>query len=86
MDTFPWNIDLMSPKLRKWDQKTKKNRAQNFPFFQFSFVAILSHWYKDWVKVALDVLKHAEMQSENNRGVQSFGAKSGGSGPPAQQF
>ena len=40
-----------------------------------SFLALLSHWYQDWVK-----MKHAEMQSET-RGVQSFGAK-----PGAQYF
>ena len=43
---------MMTPKSRKRDQKIKKNSA-DFQFFQFSFVASLSHWYQDWVKVNL---------------------------------
>ena len=37
------NIDKMSPKSWKGDQKSEKLSA-DFPFFQFSFVATLSHW------------------------------------------
>ena len=50
LHTFSRNIDLMSQKSRKRDKKIKKNSAY-LPFFQFSFVATLSHWYQDWVKV-----------------------------------
>ena len=58
--------------------------SADFPFFQFSLVALLAHWYQHWVKAAQHVLKHAEMQLKT-RGVQSFGAKSGASaGPPAK--
>ena len=52
------------------------------PFFQFSLVALLSHWYHHWVKTAPACLKHAEKQSETRR-VQSFGAKSGASVQPS---
>ena len=38
--------------IRKRDQKSKNGDA-DFPFSQFSFVATLSHWYPDWVKVVL---------------------------------
>ena len=78
-----------------------KKLSADFLFFQFSFVALLSHWYQHWVKAAQHVLKHAEKQSETRR-VQSFGPKSGASAakphangglaqkwasaPPAQQF
>ena len=51
-------------------------------------MATLSHWYHDWVNVALAGLEHAGMQSET-RGVQSFGTKSGARAAkraPAQQF
>ena len=58
--------------------KIGRKISAGFPFyfsFQFSFIATLSQWYQDWVKV-VKVLKHAEMQSETPD-VQSFGAKSG---------
>ena len=51
--------------------RPKNQKSADFPFFLFLFLAILFHWYQDWVKV-----KHAGMQSET-RGVQNFGAKSG---------
>ena len=68
----------MSSKSKKWDQKIQKKLSAHFPFFQFSFVALSSHWYQHWVKAAQHVLKHAEKQSETRR-VQCFGAKSGAS-------
>ena len=73
---FSRNIDMMSSKSRKWDQKIKKISAA-FPFFQFSFVALLSHWYQINIgaKRPQHVLKRAEMQSET-RSQQSFGANS----------
>ena len=58
--------------------KNQKRLSAGFLFFQFSFVALLSHWYQHWVKAAQFLLKHAEKQSETRR-VESFGAKSGAS-------
>ena len=66
---------MLSPKSRKRDQNFKKVHRR-FSVFQFSFVATLSHWYHDWVNVALAGLEHTGMQSET-QGVQSFGTKSG---------
>ena len=47
------NIDMMSPKSRKQDEKIKRKLNADFPLFQFSFVATLPTRYQDWVKVDL---------------------------------
>ena len=50
LHAFSRNIDFMSPKSRKRDQKPKKLSADaDFPFW---FVATLSsHWYQDGIKI-----------------------------------
>ena len=50
LHAFSPNIGMMSPKSRKQDQKMKKEFSV---FFQFSFMAALSHWHQDWVTAAL---------------------------------
>ena len=52
LHAFSRIVDLMSPKSRERNQKIKK-LSGDFPFFLFSFMATLSHWYQGWVAVAL---------------------------------
>ena len=40
-------IEKMGPK------KIRKKLSADIPFSQFSFLALSSHWYQHWVKVAL---------------------------------
>ena len=40
-------------KIEKTGPKNQTKISADFPFFfQFPFMATLSHWYKDWVQVA----------------------------------
>ena len=43
--------------IMKRDQKIRTKLSADFPFFQFLFLAILSHWYQYWVKVTQRELK-----------------------------
>ena len=73
---FSRNIDMMSPKSRKWEQKFKKNWVQIFHFSSFRLWPFYPTGINIGSKRPQLLLKHAEKQSET-RLVQSFGAKSG---------
>ena len=52
LHAFSPNLDMLSPKSIKRKPKIKKNQRR-FSFFLFSIMVTLSHWYQDWVRVAI---------------------------------
>ena len=65
LHAFSRNIDMLSPKLKKRDQKIER-KISVFPVF------LSGHFIPLVTKLGQSVLKHAEMQSKT-RGVQNFG-------------